>query len=122
MGLFWKHNNQPSYHRYMKHVLIVHYGVSYINVSQKFNHCSGNLRFICIETREKKFCEDLSTLGYPIFMCKICFMFHGPNLFLFQIAVDCIQNDRLGHTVSTKQLINLSEFIGLRYRTKLAEI
>jgi hypothetical protein len=30
--------------------------------------------------------------------------------------------DRLGHTVSTKQTINWSEFLGLRYPTKHAEI
>jgi hypothetical protein len=37
-----------------------------------------------------------------------------------QIGVYCIQNDRLEDTVSMKQTINLSEFVGLRYPTKLS--
>jgi hypothetical protein len=38
------------------------------------------------------------------------------------MGVYCIENDRLGHTVSTKQKVNQSEFMGLRYHTKCVEI
>ena len=46
----------------------------------------------------------------------------GPKKKCRQIWVYCIQNDRLGHTVSTKQTVNWSEFVGLRYPTKRAWI
>ena len=41
---------------------------------------------------------------------------------ILEYRVYCIQNDRLGHTVPTKQTVNWSEFRGPRYHPKRAEI
>ena len=41
---------------------------------------------------------------------------------ILEYRVYCIQNDRLGHTVPTKQTVNWSEFRGPRYQPKRAWI
>ena len=45
-----------------------------------------------------------------------------PKKNFFKVWVYCIQNDRLSHTVSTKQTVNWSEFRSPRNRPKSAKI
>ena len=72
--------------------------------------------------QKKSFVKIRAPLATPFSHAKNLGGPLGPKKNCLQIWVYCIQNDRLGHTVSTKQTGNWSEFLGLRYRTKRAEI
>ena len=71
--------------------------------------------------QKKSFVKIRALLATPFSRAKNLGGPLGPKKNCLQIGVYCIQNDRLGHTVSTKQTVNWSEFVGLRYPGKCVD-
>jgi hypothetical protein len=77
-----------------------------------------NAKLTCIETGEKKFVKIWAPWPRSFHVQKISV---APKKIVFKLGF-IIFNDRLGPRVSTKQTINWSDFVGLRYPTKHAWI
>ena len=77
---------------------------------------------IYIEPRNEVKILKKRVLGISIFTRKLTRPPLGWKKNVLEYRVYSIQNDRLGHKVPTKQMVNWSEFRGPRYHPKRAEI